>query len=126
MHTFLLKPKQDSNADKVTAAELASVYHTVKHSVSYRSEDCGNKSLETWLMSADIAKKMSCGHTKAASIVTNVLAPASVESCLRELKTPVVHELPCNKKVHMPDNQPMYSMFYLNMWFSIVLLEQTL
>ncbi|KAL6490069.1 hypothetical protein MHYP_G00004140 [Metynnis hypsauchen] len=98
-HAFLLKPKQDSNVDKVTAAELTSVYHTVKLSPSYRSEDCGDKLTST--MFPDSAKKMSCGRTKAASIVTDVLAPASVESCLRELKTPVVQEL-TSDKVHTP------------------------
>ncbi|KAM7387398.1 hypothetical protein PAMA_009834 [Pampus argenteus] len=38
MDTFILKPKQDSNIDKVTAAELTSAYHTVQHSLSYREE----------------------------------------------------------------------------------------
>ena len=37
MDTFILKKKQDSNSDKVTAAEITSVYHTVQHSQSYRS-----------------------------------------------------------------------------------------
>ncbi|KAL6490104.1 hypothetical protein MHYP_G00004490 [Metynnis hypsauchen] len=100
-HAFLLKPKQDSNVDKVTAAELTSVYHTVKLSPSYRSEDCGDKLTSTMFPDSEIAKKMSCGRTKAASIVTDVLAPASVESCLRELKTPVVQEL-TSDKVHTP------------------------
>lgn len=35
-------------------------------------------------------KKVPCGHTKAASIDTDVLASSSVENCLRELKTPMV------------------------------------
>uniref|UniRef100_A0A3B1JVS3 HAT C-terminal dimerisation domain-containing protein n=1 Tax=Astyanax mexicanus TaxID=7994 RepID=A0A3B1JVS3_ASTMX len=88
MHTFLLKPKQDSNVDKVTAAELTSVYHTVKHSLSYRSEDCGNKLTSAIFPDSEIAKKMSCGRTKAASLVTDVLAPASVESCDKKAHTP--------------------------------------
>ncbi|KAK7879558.1 hypothetical protein WMY93_033730 [Mugilogobius chulae] len=32
---------------------------------------------------------MSCGRTKAASIITNVLAPLSVEKCIKELTTPM-------------------------------------
>ena len=39
---------------------------------------------------SDIAKKMSCGHTKSACIVTNVLAPVSVEKCIRELTFPIL------------------------------------
>ncbi|XP_041844096.1 uncharacterized protein LOC121641831 [Melanotaenia boesemani] len=102
MDMFLLKPKQDSNIDKVTAAEITSVYHTVQHSQSYRSEDCGNKLTSILFPDSEIAKKMSCGRTKAASIVTDVLAPASVEICLGELKTPVVQDLPSDKKAHTP------------------------
>ena len=90
METFLLKPKNDGHSDKVTAAEITSVYHTVQHSQSYRSNDCGNKLAQTIFPDSEIAKKMSCGRTKAASIITDVLAPASVESCLTELETPVV------------------------------------
>lgn len=101
MDTFLLKPKQDSNTDKVTAAEITSVYHTVYHSQSYRSEDCGSKLSQVIFPDSDIAKKMACGRTKATSIVTDVLAPACVESFLRELKTPVVQE-PSDKKAHTP------------------------
>ena len=101
METFLLRPQQDSNTDKVTAAEVASVYHAVQHSQSYRSEDCGNKLSPVIFPDSDIAKKMACGRTKSASIVTDVLAPASVENCVRELKTPVV-QIPSDKKAHTP------------------------
>ena len=48
---------------------------------------------------SDIAKKMSCGHTKSACIVTNVLAPVSVEKCIRELTSPT---LPGDKHKHTP------------------------
>ena len=50
----------------------------------------GNKLAPTIFPDSEIVKKMSCGRTKAASIITDVLAPASVESCLTESKTPVV------------------------------------
>jgi hypothetical protein len=34
---------QDSNADKVMAAELAQIYHAIQHEHFYRSLDCGMK-----------------------------------------------------------------------------------
>lgn len=64
MHTSLLKQKQDLKTDKVTAAELINVYHTVKVSLSYRSEDCGNKLTLNMFPDFEISKKMSCGCTK--------------------------------------------------------------
>ena len=66
---LLLKPKHDSNTDKVTAAEVTTVYHTVQHSQSYRSEDCGSKLTSVIFPDSDIAKRMSWGRIKAASIV---------------------------------------------------------
>ncbi|XP_060774166.1 carbamoyl-phosphate synthase [ammonia], mitochondrial-like [Neoarius graeffei] len=38
---------------------------------------------------SDIAKMMACGQTKAEAIVTDVLAPASVEDCLKVLRRPL-------------------------------------
>ena len=86
MDVFLLKPKEDCQTDMVTAAEITKVYHTVQHSQSYRSEDCGNKLAPVIFPDSEIAKKMSC---------------VSVETCLRELKTPIV-QLQSDKNTHMP------------------------
>lgn len=95
MESFLTK--EDGQVDKVTAAEVTSVYHSVQHAQSYRSSDCGSKLAPVIFPDSEIAKKMSCGRTKAASIITDVLAPSSVESCLRELRTPLI-QLPGEKK----------------------------
>ena len=38
---------------------------------------------------SDIAKRMACGRTKSEAIVTDVLAPASVEDCLKVLRRPL-------------------------------------
>lgn len=65
------------------------MYHTVQDSHAYKSADCGNKSGHFFRL-RDCKKKVPCGHTKAASIDTDVLASSSVENCLRELKTPMV------------------------------------
>lgn len=86
MHAFL---RVDSLADKVTAAEVTNVYHTVQHAISYRAADCGTKLAQTIYPDSDIAKRMACGRTKAEAIVTDVLAPASVEDCLKVLKSPL-------------------------------------
>lgn len=98
--SFLIS-KEDSQVDKITAAEGTSVYHSVQHAQSYRSSYCGSKLAPVIYPDSEIAKKMSCGRTKAASKVTDVLAPSSVESCLRELRTPLV-QLPGEKKAHTP------------------------
>lgn len=84
-----LRPKNDFLADKVTAAEVTNVYHTVQHASSYRAGDCGTKLAPTTYPDSDIAKRMACGRTKAEAIVTDVLAPASVEDCLKVLKRPL-------------------------------------
>ncbi len=80
VYAFLLKPKDDCQTDKVTAAEITSVYQTVQHSQSHRSADCGSKRAPIIFPESEIARKMSCGRTKSAAIVTDVLAPVSVES----------------------------------------------
>ncbi|KAK9965840.1 hypothetical protein ABG768_004906 [Culter alburnus] len=72
-----LRPKNDFLADKVTAAEVTSVYHTVQHATSYRAGDCGTKLAPTIYPDSDIAKRMACGRTKAEAIVTDVLASFS-------------------------------------------------
>ncbi len=84
-----LRPKNDFLADKVTAAEVMSVYHTVQHATSNQAGDCGTKLAPTIYPDSDIAKRMACGRTKAEAIVTDVLAPASVEDCLKVLRRPL-------------------------------------
>lgn len=54
VYAYIPAKTQDSNADKVTAAELTN--HTVKHSFSYRSEDCGNKITLTMFPDSEIVK----------------------------------------------------------------------
>uniref|UniRef100_H3ASF3 Uncharacterized protein n=1 Tax=Latimeria chalumnae TaxID=7897 RepID=H3ASF3_LATCH len=78
INTFFV-PKGSSEGDKVTAAELATVYHTVKHNLSYSSMDCGVKLMQKIFNdSGSIEKKLSCGRTKVESLVKNVLAPKAV------------------------------------------------
>lgn len=50
--------------------------------------DCGNKLLRELFGDYAVVGKMSCGRTKAETIVKNVLAPKSVEDCVNILKDP--------------------------------------
>jgi len=51
--------------------------------MSYNAADCGGDPLI--FSDSTIARKMSCGCTKVESIITNVLAPKSVELITRDL-----------------------------------------
>jgi len=70
---------------QVVAAELASVFHAVKHHHSYNSADCEMKLNAVIFSDSAVAKKLMCGRTKAEALVTNVLAPKSVELILADL-----------------------------------------
>ena len=71
----------------MTVAEVAHVYHTVKHGLSYNSADCALKLTLKTLNDSSIAKKMSCGRTKAEAIVTDVLSPKAIEEVIKKLKS---------------------------------------
>lgn len=74
----------DCVQEKILAAEITEVYHTVKHAQSYSSLDC-TVQLNSLIYST-IASKMQLGRTKASSIAFNVLGPFSIESALEELR----------------------------------------
>ena len=80
-----VRSKSSSQEDQVTAAEVTSVYHTVQHSTSYRAGKCGSKLAPAIFPDSDIARRMACGRTKAEAIIQDVLAPASVQDCLKSL-----------------------------------------
>lgn len=78
--------KHSREEDLVTAAEVTSVYHGVKHHHSYSSQDCNNKLFRTIFPDSEVAKKIACGRTKATTICENVIAPLSQEILLSELQ----------------------------------------
>ncbi|KAJ8349752.1 hypothetical protein SKAU_G00248820 [Synaphobranchus kaupii] len=78
MSQFLVR-QATPEANMVTAAEVAHVYHTVKHNLSYSSADCALKLTLQTLGDSSIGKKISCGRTKAEALVTDVLSPKAVE-----------------------------------------------
>ncbi|XP_015263080.1 PREDICTED: uncharacterized protein LOC107107313 [Gekko japonicus] len=83
--TFFNKPNF-SQEDMVTAAEVGQVYHSIVHHLSYASQACAYKTLSRILPDSVVARKMSCGRTKATSIAESVLAPKSRELLLKDLE----------------------------------------
>ncbi|KAK6493456.1 hypothetical protein HHUSO_G3049 [Huso huso] len=71
-------PERSPEADKITAPELANVYHTVKHNMSYNSTDCALKLAQKMFSDSYICKRLACGRTKSESLVKDVLAPKAV------------------------------------------------
>lgn len=69
----------------IAAAELSMVYHSVMHHHSYLSIDCNSNLNKIIFNDSNIIKKFSCGRTKANAIVTNVLAPFSIEKHVKYL-----------------------------------------
>ncbi|XP_058409245.1 uncharacterized protein LOC131412973 [Diceros bicornis minor] len=80
--------QKDTNAQwKIAAAELAWAYHTNEHALSYRSLDCSMKLSKVTFPDSEVATKMSCGRTKGEILITDVLAPYSVELILSDLSS---------------------------------------
>ncbi|XP_031336575.1 uncharacterized protein LOC116182582 [Photinus pyralis] len=75
----------NSQQEKILAAEVTNVYHTVKHAHSYNSLDCTTQLLSVMYSDSHIATKIRLGRTKASMIAFNVLAPFSIQSPLCEL-----------------------------------------
>lgn len=69
----------------ICKAEIVQVFHGVNHHLSYLSMDCGIKLCSKLYADSSIAKKQSCGRTKAERIVENILAPKSIEIVLNEM-----------------------------------------
>ncbi|CAH0558668.1 unnamed protein product [Brassicogethes aeneus] len=82
---FFTSSLNEEESDKVMASELTCVYHSVKHHLSYNSMDCILKLDKIIYNDSKIAKKVSCGRTKAEMLVNEVLAPRSIEEVLQVL-----------------------------------------
>lgn len=97
---FMKRDQMTSEEEKVIAAELVKVYHTVRHSLSYMSTDCDAKLSSTIFPDSKIATKITLGRTKASSIIYNVLAPASLENVIKELKDAVFFSVSTDASNH--------------------------
>lgn len=71
--------------DKIAASEASYVYHTVKHGLSYNSNDCLVKLNGALFHDSNVVKKMRLGRTKAEMITMNVLGPKTVRDILNDL-----------------------------------------
>ncbi|XP_037504964.1 uncharacterized protein LOC119381046 [Rhipicephalus sanguineus] len=86
-------PAISSAEDHVTAAELGTIFHGIKHNYSYLSMDCGSKLAPKVFSDSDIASRMRLGRTKMEHLVKDVLAPYAVE-CIVEKLRPAGRNLP--------------------------------
>lgn len=77
---------EPNESKETTAAELALVYHTVKHNLSYNSADCGAKLYKLLYAESKNTKTIQLGRTKQAPIVENVLGPYALKQALTHIK----------------------------------------
>jgi hypothetical protein len=92
--TTFFTTKGSQQSEKVTIAELAHIYHGVKHHISFFAQDCAVNVMKQVFQHSEIVKKMCAGRTKTSAIVNSVLAPFSHELVLRELfhfRSPQTH-----------------------------------
>jgi hypothetical protein len=83
---------------KVAIAELAHIYHGVKHHVSFLAQDCAVNVMKQVFQDLEIVKKkMSAGRTKTSAIVNNVLAPFSHELVLKDLNNDIPFSIATDK-----------------------------
>lgn len=73
-------------ADNVSCAELAQIFHAIKHNLSYNSLDCAIKLNCKIFSDSKLCQKMSCGRTKAEAIVCEVMGPHALQNVLKILK----------------------------------------
>lgn len=82
-----LNVENSNKGMQVAKREVASVYHNVRHGLSYNSLDCTHKLLPVLFSDSQIAKKIHCGRTKSAAIAQSVLGPHSESILVNDLKT---------------------------------------
>jgi hypothetical protein len=83
---FFVK-RNNAEDDKLIATELCFAYHVIKHHQSFSSTDCINKLLPKLFNDSKIAAKYSSARTKTTKMITNVLAPHSVDLILDDLSS---------------------------------------
>ncbi|CAG7821973.1 unnamed protein product, partial [Allacma fusca] len=79
--------KSDSPEElQVIKIEVTSIYHNVVQGHSYHSLDCHHKLVPALFKDSSLAKQVSCGRTKSAAIVTNVLGPKAESMLIKLLR----------------------------------------
>lgn len=82
VESVFMSQKDTNVQSKIAAVELAWAYHMNKHALSYCSLDCSMKLSKVTFPDSEVATKVSCGWTKGAVLITDVLAPYSIELIL--------------------------------------------
>lgn len=80
--THFFNKKDTLEEDATTAAEVAHIYHCIKHNQSYNALDCCFKLTKVTHYDSKLGEKIHCGRTKAEAIVAQVLAPKELEKVL--------------------------------------------
>ncbi|KAF0747282.1 Uncharacterized protein FWK35_00015286, partial [Aphis craccivora] len=100
LQQFLKRDVLTTVEEKVIAAELTKVYHSVNHNMSYNSIDCDSKLSPVIFNDSQIASKISLGRTKASCLIYNVLAPASIEEIVEKLRLGVFYSISTDASNH--------------------------
>ncbi|CAI6369027.1 unnamed protein product [Macrosiphum euphorbiae] len=82
--------KNSYEEELIVAAEIAKVYHTIKHYQSYNSLNCSLKLDKFIFEDSKLAVKISCGRTKCEAISQNVLSPRSLFHLYQQLKNHII------------------------------------
>lgn len=77
----------------LSLCELSFIYHSIKHHHSYNSADCFTKNAKVLLSDSKLAQKLQCDRTKMEAIVKDILAKASLQDVLHDLKSSSISQV---------------------------------
>jgi hypothetical protein len=81
-YNYFFVKEGTSKEDAVTAIELPSCYHNLKHSLIDNSFDCCTNLSQYIFSNSKVESTLYCKITKAEALVTIVLAPSGVTDFL--------------------------------------------
>lgn len=99
LDSFVSKQSKDKNS----AVDATLAFHVVKHHQSYKSMDCTSPLLKKLFSDSELARNLACARTKSEAIITNVIAPYSVETLLLKLQDIIFLGLSTDASNHNAD-----------------------
>ena len=72
----------------MAGAEIAQIYHAIKHNHSYNSLHCSLKLNSKLYKNSKVASKASCGRTNSEAIITNGQGKKALAVVVDDLKQP--------------------------------------
>ncbi len=75
-----MKKEGDVENNEINASEATFAYHSVKHNISFRFNDCLSNLIRNLYQ-----HKFTLGRTKAEFIIKNVLAPHMIDELIDDL-----------------------------------------